>query len=70
MAGKSKSIEECTEKKADSKILLTENRMKMIFLNRKRKVVKVVTVDDCAITEGMRCDYLVINEKANMRISS
>lgn len=63
MAQKPKSIEECTETKTDSKIILTENRMKMTFLNRERKVVKVVTVDNCVVTEGIRCDYLVINEK-------
>jgi hypothetical protein len=63
MAKKSKRIKECTETKKDSKILLTENRMKMTFLNSNRKVVKVVTVDGCAITKGIRCDYLVINER-------
>jgi len=65
MAQKPKSIGECTENKTDSKILLTENRMKMTFLNRERKVVKVVTIDNCVVTEGIRCDYLVINEKDN-----
>ena len=65
MAQKTKSIEECTEEKTDPIIPLTENRMKMIFLNRKREIIKVITVDNCAITEGIRCDYLVINEKTD-----
>ncbi|MDQ3798810.1 MAG: hypothetical protein M3384_05115 [Acidobacteriota bacterium] len=63
MTEKSKAIEECTETKKDSNILLTENRMKMTFRNPNRKVIKVITVDNCAITVGMRCDYLVVNEK-------
>jgi hypothetical protein len=63
MAGKLKSVEECTETKTDPIIPLIENRMKMIFLNPNRKDVKVITVDGCAATKGIRCDYLVKDEK-------
>lgn len=63
MAQKPKSIEECTKNTTDPKILLTENRMRMTFLNTKRKAVRVITVDNCVVTTGIRCDYLVLNEK-------
>jgi hypothetical protein len=63
MAQKPKSIEECTEKTKNPIIVLEEKGKRMIFRNSGRKTVKKITVDGCAITRGIRCDYLVLNEK-------
>lgn len=53
----------CTEEKKILIIVLEENNMKMIFHNKKRKIIKITTVDGCEITSGPRCDYLVKNDK-------
>ena len=63
MAGKSKSVGDCTKNTKDPIIPLSENQMKMTFLNPNRKDVRVITVDGCAITVGIRCDYLVRDER-------
>lgn len=63
MAQKQKRIEDCTEKKTDSKIVLEEKGKKMVFLNKARKTIKIITVDGCAITAGIKCDFLVKNEE-------
>lgn len=63
MAQKPKSIDDCTEEKSISKIVLEEKGKKMVFLNNARRKVKVVTVDGCAITVGSKCDFLVKNDK-------
>jgi hypothetical protein len=59
MAQKAKSIEECTEEKSIPVIVLEEKGKKMVFLNKARKTVKVITVDGCAVTAGSKCDFLV-----------
>ncbi|HMS42864.1 MAG TPA: hypothetical protein PKE69_21725 [Pyrinomonadaceae bacterium] len=35
----------------------------MTFINRNRKVIRKIEVDGCAITDGIRCDWLVINDE-------
>ena len=52
--------EECVKETSDSKIKCEERKSKIIFNNSKRKPVKKIKVDDCQITEGLRCDYLVL----------
>lgn len=65
MAGKAKSIAECTEETKNPIIPIQgkgkESGKKIIFYNRARNVVKKITVDGCAITEGRKCDWLVVD---------
>lgn len=63
MPKKLKSVEECTETIKIPLIVLEENRKKMTFHNKQRKDIRKIKVDGCAMTEGKRCDYLVINDK-------
>lgn len=50
---------ECIEVSNNSKIVCSENRRKITFNNISNKSVSKIRVDDCQITEGVRCDYLV-----------
>ncbi|WP_461641383.1 hypothetical protein [Labilibaculum euxinus] len=54
---------ECTLSTTDSKIKCEENKRKIIFINKNRDNVDKITVDDCQITSGLRCDYLVKHAK-------
>jgi hypothetical protein len=40
--------------------MLEEKGSKLILRNAGRKAVRKVQVDGCAVTEGPRCDYLLI----------
>lgn len=42
------------------KIVLQERRSRIVFGNESRRSVRVVEIDGCVITQGPRCDYLVI----------
>lgn len=52
----------CKSTKRDPRIVLQEKRSKITFINASREDVVVVTVDGCAITNSIRCDYLVIDK--------
>lgn len=43
-------------------IPLEEKQSKISFLNPSRQNVQIITIDGCQITDGTRCDYLVIPE--------
>ncbi len=45
-----------------SQIVLKEKRSKITFENGFHKNVRIIKIDGCVITEGLRCDYLVITE--------
>jgi hypothetical protein len=64
MAGKPKSIEECTEETKNPIIVLEEKGKKMIFRNDERKTVKKIAVDGCAVVQGSKCDFLVISDES------
>jgi len=55
-------MEECTEETKAQYIVLEEKGKKMTFNNFKRRKIRKIEVDGCAITKGIRCDWLVINE--------
>lgn len=57
-------IEANTEKITHSRILLEEKKTKITFLNVDRKEVHKVRIDGGVITEGIRCDYLIIYPKS------
>ncbi len=50
----------CVSKSNNTKITCEEHKRKIIFINPKCCEVLKITVDDCQITEGPRCDFLVI----------
>lgn len=57
-----KSCLGCEEYKDDKKIVLSENRSKLTFLNPKRDKIRIIKVDGCAIVDNktLRCDYLLV----------
>ena len=44
----------------NQRIPLRENRSAITFINEKRLAIRKVEVDGCVITNGLRCDYLLI----------
>lgn len=52
----------CALERRDPKIVLEERLSKIVFLNASRKVIEQIRVDGCVIADGLRCDYLLINE--------
>ena len=60
-----KSFGDCEEVKEDKKIVITDpksknKRSKFCLENPEKKKIRVITVDDCVIKKGIRCDYLII----------
>lgn len=51
----------CISIKNDKIISLKENKSCFRFFNPERKEVKCILVDGCAITDGIRCDHLLID---------
>ncbi len=51
---------ECCQYIKASLIRCEENKRKIIFDNPNKKEVVVITVDGCQITDGIRCDFLVL----------
>ncbi|MEL6441963.1 MAG: hypothetical protein AAFQ80_22285 [Cyanobacteria bacterium J06621_8] len=55
----------CEEIKENTQIVIKDqksknNRSKFRIHNSRKTKVRVIQVDDCVITKGKRCDYLVI----------
>lgn len=42
-------------------IVLKQKQSKITFINESQNDVRVIEIDDCVITNGLRCDYLVIS---------
>ena len=60
-----KDFGECEQINKNPKIVLSDlgsknKQSKFRLENQKKAKVKVVRVDDCAIKQGLRCDYLLI----------
>ena len=51
--------DECIESTTARIITCTGKRCSIRFLNRSRRNILKILVDDCAIKDGLRCDYLV-----------
>ena len=45
-------------------IPLKEKRSRITFRNPRRAPVRHIVIDNCVITKGPRCDYLLINESS------
>ncbi len=52
---------ECITRTTQTRIVCQEKSSKITFVNTSKQEVQKITVDDCAITKGYRCDYLIIN---------
>lgn len=52
--------EGCETRVGDRQIILEENRCSITFVNNSRKEIRIIEVDGCVITEGRRCDYLLV----------
>jgi len=55
----------CETRVRDRRIVLRERRRKITFLNPAHQVVRRVQIDGCVITEGLRCDYLLIAKRTS-----
>ena len=53
----------CEEKVSQKKIVLSERKAKLIFLNNSKMTHRKIKIDNCVITDGLRCDYLFITDK-------
>lgn len=53
----------CVQTLSTSKIKCAEDRRKIIFNNRAHHKVDRIIVDNCQITDGIRCDFLVKHNK-------
>ncbi len=52
----------CRTTHQKSRIVFEENKRKMCFENPQKRTVTEVRVDGCEITDGLRCDFLLIEE--------
>jgi len=60
--------DECSEIVDHKEIVFKENRSKLTILNPNRLIGKRLEVDGCEITEGIRCDYLLLIKSLEMFI--
>lgn len=56
--------ERCCSIKSDKIIPIREHKSLFHFLNPEEKQVKYIIVDGCAIVEGNKCDYLLIDSNS------
>lgn len=54
-------IEACIRPSTDSQIKFEELKRKIIFLNPNHELYQKVQVDGCTITDGMKCDKLLLS---------
>lgn len=52
----------CEIEVSHKKIVLKEKKSQIIFYNKNQKKIKKIIVDGCVLTEGLRCDYLLIDD--------
>ncbi|EKJ92836.1 hypothetical protein QR305_01563 [Bacteroides finegoldii] len=55
----------CTREMTDKILVVKENKCKCIFLNPDQHLLTKIKVDGCQITEGIRCDYLILDHCHN-----
>jgi hypothetical protein len=59
-----KKFPECEKSTKNPVISLKDNRSEIIFKNPERLEICIVTVDNCAIQEGIRCGYALTIENS------
>jgi hypothetical protein len=57
-----KRYKTCSKITNNKKVSLEENKSKIVFHNQSQKDLELVKVDGCLITDGLRCDYLIIED--------
>lgn len=55
----------CTTEVKDRILVFEENKRKCVFSNPQNNTLTKVIVDGCQITEGVKCDFLVLDHKGN-----
>ncbi len=60
-------IKKCNECKSNRNITIKENKRVFSIKNNSVKEINVVTVDDCLIKSGQKCDYLFEIECKNLK---
>lgn len=55
----------CKKETTDTCLTVEEHKRKCVFLNPERCPLTLIHVDGCQITEGARCDYLVLDHLRN-----
>ncbi|MBD3587917.1 hypothetical protein [Bacteroides sp. GM023] len=55
----------CTREVTDKIVVVKEKKCKCIFLNPNQYSLTKITVDGCQITEGIKCDYLILDHCHN-----
>ncbi|MFV0582806.1 MAG: hypothetical protein ACK5N4_12260 [Parabacteroides gordonii] len=55
----------CTTKVTDRILVLEENKCKCVFSNPENNNLTKIIVDGCQITEGVKCDFLVLDHNNN-----
>ena len=51
---------ECERPSRKPEIVVRERGCRFVVKNRKRISVRIVEIDDCVLTEGLRCDWLFV----------
>ncbi len=57
-----KEYTKCTECSQNSIINAIENKRKYSLQNPSKKQIYKIHIDNCVITKGIRCDYLIISD--------
>lgn len=55
----------CTFETTDKLLVVKERKSKCIFSNPNRRMLTKVIVDGCQITDGIKCDYLILDHCRN-----
>ena len=55
----------CTLEVTDKLLVVKERKSKCIFSNPNQHLLTKITVDGCQITEGVKCDYLILDHCQN-----
>lgn len=58
----------CSKAKESKKLVIFENKCKIIFENESNQILYEVRIDNCLIKDGKRCDYLVLIPRINSAI--
>lgn len=51
----------CETEITHKRIVLKENKSQIIFKNETQSTIRKIRIDGCVINDGLRCDYLIID---------
>ena len=55
----------CTWEVTDKLLVVKENKCKCVFSNPNQHLLTKIKIDGCQITDGIRCDYLILDHCHN-----